>query len=375
MGVYIHTYGQDGYTALMRVSSMNMVNLVQASWCGHLDIINYLHDAGADVNIPDRVWVYVYTYDQDGSTALIKVSSMYLVNLVQASEEGHLDIVKYLHDAGADVHILNKVWIYVYTHDQNGSTALIKVSSMYMVNLVQASYRGHLDIVKYLHDAGADVNIPDWVWVYIYTYDQLGITALIWVSSICVVNLEQASIYGHLDIVKYLHDAGADVNIPDRVWVYVNTYDQDGRTALIWVSSICVVNLVQASWCGHLDIVNYLHDAGADVNIQDRVWVYIYTYDQDGETALIKVSSMYLVNLVQASMCDYLDVVDYLLSVGVDRECRNSDGMSAYDVAATDEIKQVLMNYEKRLCVIVCDELGKRYNTNVFIALKIEEYL
>ena len=69
-------------------------------------------------------------------------------------------------------------------------------------------------------------------------------------------------------------------------------------------------------------------------------------------------------------MCGYLDVLEYLLSVGVDRECR-----SAYDMAKTDEMEQVLLNYEKRLCVIVCDELGKRYNTNVFIALKIEEYL
>ena len=74
-------------------------------------------------------------------------------------------------------------------------------------------------------------------------------------------------------------------------------------------------------------------------------------------------------------MCDYLDVVDYLLSVGVDRECRSISGRSAYDMASTDEMEQVLLNYEKRLCVIVCDELGKKYNTNVFIALKIEEYL
>ena len=30
---------------------------------------------------------------------------------------------------------------------------------------------GHLDIVKYLHDAGVDVDIQDWVWIYIYTHD------------------------------------------------------------------------------------------------------------------------------------------------------------------------------------------------------------
>ena len=49
--------------------------------------------------------------------------------------------------------------------------------------------------------------------------------------------------------------------------------------------------------------------------------------------------------------------------------------MSAYELSRTKEIKQVLLNYEKRLCVIVCDELGKKYNTNVFSTLKIEEYL
>ena len=74
-------------------------------------------------------------------------------------------------------------------------------------------------------------------------------------------------------------------------------------------------------------------------------------------------------------MCGRIGIVEYLLSVGVDRECRDKYGRSAYEFSRTKEIKQVLMNYEKRLCVIVCDELGKRYNTNVFIALKIEEYL
>ena len=59
----------------------------------------------------------------------------------------------------------------------------------------------------------------------------------------------------------------------------------------------------------------------------------------------------------------------------MDRECRNYDGMSAYELSRTKEIKQVLMNYEKRLCVIVCDELGKKYDTNVFSALNIEDYL
>ena len=30
---------------------------------------------------------------------------------------------------------------------------------------------------------------------------------------------------GHLKVVKYLHNTGADVDLPDEVWVYKHTYD------------------------------------------------------------------------------------------------------------------------------------------------------
>ena len=50
------------------------------------------------------------------------------------------------------------------------------------------------------------------------------------------------------DIVEYLHQEGADINIRDN----------DGRTALMWAAEM-----------GHEDIVKYLHQAGADINIRD----------------------------------------------------------------------------------------------------------
>ena len=51
------------------------------------------------------------------------------------------------------------------------------------------------DIVQYLHQAGADINILD-----IYGY-----TAVMW-----------AATGGHYDIVKYIHQAGADINIGNK---------------------------------------------------------------------------------------------------------------------------------------------------------------
>ena len=64
---------------------------------------------------------------------------------------------------------------------------------------------------------------------------------------------------GHKDVVQWLLDAGADVNAKDT-W---------GRTALM-----------KASLNGHKDIVQLLIEAGADVNVKDN----------DGRTALMCAS-------------------------------------------------------------------------------------
>ena len=91
--------------------------------------------------------------------------------VMESARMGHGDIVQYLHQAGADINI----------RDNDGRTALM-----------WAAYKGHGDIVKYLHQAGADINIMD----------NGGVTALIAAAS-----------EGHGDIVKYFHQAGTDTNI------------------------------------------------------------------------------------------------------------------------------------------------------------------
>ena len=132
--------------------------------------------------------------------------------LLMASYRGHLKIVKYLIDNGANI------------NSENDDIPA----------LLMASYRGHLEIVKYLVGKGADVNIKD----------QNGTTALI-----------NASGQGHIEIVKYLVGKGADVH----------TKNIEGKTALLWASDN-----------GNLDIVEYLVENGANINIKN----------EDGKTAL-----------------------------------------------------------------------------------------
>ena len=66
----------------------------------HGDIVKYLHQAGADLNVRDKY----------GNTAV-----MY------AAQEGHGDVVEYLHGAGADIYIM----------DNAGNTAVIMIRSKY----------------------------------------------------------------------------------------------------------------------------------------------------------------------------------------------------------------------------------------------------
>ena len=79
----------------------------------------------------------------------------------------------------------------------------------------------------------------------------------------------------------------------------------------------------------------------------------------------------------KATLHGHLDVVEYLLSVGVERQCRRKDGDNVIDLATSLELQKLLKNYEKRLCVIVCEELSKKENTLVFlhIAPLILEYM
>ena len=106
--------------------------------------------------------------------------------------------------------------------------------------------------------------------------------------------------YDHLDIAKVLIDAGADVNIQQN----------DDSTALHW-----------CAYHNHPEIAKMLIDAGADVNIQDG----------GGWTAL--------------HWCAYKnrpEIARMLLDAGADKTIPNNDGELPYELAKTQELKELL---------------------------------
>lgn len=116
-----------------------------ALWCaagaGHLNVVKILVKAGADVNHPTKT----------NSTPLRA-----------ACFDGRLDIVKYLTDHSADIHIANKY---------NNTCLMI------------AAYKGHTDVASFLLEHGADSNEKA----------HCGATALYFAAE-----------SGHLEIVKKL---------------------------------------------------------------------------------------------------------------------------------------------------------------------------
>lgn len=211
---------------------ISMTPLMYASYLDNYEIARYLvEEKGADINAKNEYGWTALTY---------------------ASDEGHLNMVKYLVDNGADI----------------DSEAL--------------TVTRNLEIFEYLLEKGnVDIN----------SVGYLGMTAL------SLSSIEE----GDLEMFKYLLKKGADVNVKN----------DDGSTALMI-----------ASLYGNLEMVKYLIENGADINAKDN----------DGSTALI-----------YASKWANLEEVEYLVKNGTDINIKDIEGKTALDWATTDEIKEVLI--------------------------------
>ena len=153
---YVNAQDHDLDTGLMRASSI-----------GHIEIINLLINAGADVN----------AQNEESATALIEAS--YIHN--------NLEVIRLLINAGANVN----------AQDYDGNTPVII-----------ASQRGNLELLGLLINSGANVNAQD--------YD--GNTPVIIASKM-----------GNIELLELLINAGADPNIKNKENKTALTYASNNR--------------------------------------------------------------------------------------------------------------------------------------------------
>ena len=189
--------------------------LYHAASYGHLAIVTHLVDNGADVTIASHdglvpygvAWLLGHAKSSGWYSFWYKTERAF----VAAAERGDLAQVKFFVASGMGLGRLR---------DSRGG------SSYAALHLVAKN--GHLEVVKYLVGAGADVNVTH--------------------SSNSMTPLHLAAWEGRLEVVKYLVGAGADVTLTEY----------GGRTALHY-----------AAWYGYLEVVKVLVGAGSSLTATD----------------------------------------------------------------------------------------------------------
>ena len=151
----------------------------------------------------DRWWRTVPTSTEmnSGWTALMK-----------AAMGGYLDVVCFLVDHGADIHIKNK----------DGETALMR-----------AAWGGRLEVVKFLVSKGGDI----------HTRDNSGWTALM-----------KAAVSGHLAVMRFLVALGAEGHARNN----------SGETALTWLSRVSTSRMAKRK-SGYEEMVDFLRNTDQTV--------------------------------------------------------------------------------------------------------------
>ncbi|CAM9321837.1 unnamed protein product [Chrysoparadoxa australica] len=266
-GADIHQTDQDGLTALMNAAEI-----------GSVDIVGYLLDKGADPNVMSHTgFTPLILGAAGGHLAVIKrlVAKGAELNkphpdsvnsLMYAAAGAHLEVVQYLIDQGSEPNQLHA----------HGGSALMEASTSGnpqvvqllldkgakvnvrdmdgVTSLMSAASQGHLEVCKILLANGAEVDEV--------AYSGGG-------------SLMFAASAGYTDVARVLLEHGAKVNnqvkatqeYKDAVLAAID----EGNDKVSWrPHRDGVTILMLAALGGHLDMVKLLLEAGADVTAQDE---------------------------------------------------------------------------------------------------------
>ena len=172
--------------------------LHKAASGGNIEIVKYLHQNGADLEAKTKLEI--------GGKIFFDKTPLHL-----AVNGGHIEVVKYLHQNGADL---------------NAAANFDKITPLHLAVALE-----HIEIVKYLHQNGAD---PEAESIFFTTPVSMAIkrghvevVKYFHQNGHLLIPLHTAAYWKQLNVVKYLiHQAGFDVNTATA---------HDGRTALHYV--------------------------------------------------------------------------------------------------------------------------------------------
>ena len=239
---------------------------------------------------------------------------------------------------------------------ENGTNVDYRNSEDDDTPLILASRNGNIEIVKLLLDAGADVTLTGF---FASTAMRSASDNENWEI---VALLEQAKAKHDPPLIKAIKSNNInDVNIMINENTDVNITDIDGKSALMWASSV-----------GNIEAVRLLVGAGANIDYRNSLYVnrddpnanyieghsvyyFMEEFHECGESSYIKTCN----SLMWAVENNHFEVVEFLVGIGADVNMETDFESTALTLAAKNgNVNIISLLLEKQIHIEKDDVLG-----------------
>ena len=303
--------------------------LMFAAWENRAEAIRALIAAGAHTELTSNILVLQEDrYDADGnprprregreqSRANAAMGGM--TALLFAAREGHMESVRALVEAGADI------------DRASGSDASTPI--------VIAIANGHYDVGQYLLDQGADVRAANLDGLTpLYATVNMRYAPVSWAPN---PRTDQETV-DSLDLMRRILEAGADPNarVRSKLWFSPTSHDRG------WVEHNGATPFWRAAMSSDVEAMRVLVQGGADPKLATH----------DGITPLMVAAGLgWIGNFSQNAPDSFFEAVEYCLELGNDVNAVDSEGFTALHGAAAygdNDIVRLLVDHGARLDLI-----------------------